>query len=38
MYLALGLPDVRHVMQDAMAEHHVEGVVGERQVENAALP
>ena len=36
--LGLGLLDLGHVMQDAMAEYHVEGIVGERQVEDAALP
>ena len=38
MDLALGLLDVGHMMQDAMAEHHVKGVIGERQAENTALP
>ena len=38
MDLALGLLDVGHVMQDAMAEHHVKGAISERQAENAALP
>jgi hypothetical protein len=36
--LFLGLPDLGHMVQDAVAEHHVEGVVPERQVQNAALP
>ena len=38
MDLALGDLDLGHVMQDAVAEHHVEGVVGEGQVQDAALP
>ena len=38
MDLALSLLDVRHVVQDAMAENHVKRVVGERQLQHAALP
>ncbi len=38
MDLALGLLDIGHMMQDAMAEYQVKGVIREGQVENAALP
>src|SRR6516162_7327329 len=35
--LLLSLLDIGHMMQHSMAEHYVEGVVGERQAEDASL-
>ena len=35
MNFTLGLLDVGDMMQDAVTEHQVEGVIGERQVEDA---
>src|SRR5580693_275809 len=37
MDLMLGLLDVRHMMEYAVAEYHVKAVIGERQGQNAAL-
>ena len=38
MDFPLGLLDFGHMVQDPVAEHHIEGVVGEGKVKNTALP